>query len=69
MSAMLNIQLTPIISLGFAGLGLIALLIYFAALNYLSLSFQVFAFENISAENVIKRSWSLVEGNFWRYFF
>lgn len=33
---------------------------------YLSLAFQVFAFENISQINVLKRSWNLVEGNFWR---
>ncbi|MFH0702490.1 MAG: hypothetical protein V2B14_02990 [bacterium] len=35
---------------------------------YLSLSFQVFAFENISPVKMLKRSWELVEGNFWRIF-
>ncbi len=33
---------------------------------YLSLSFQIFAFEDISPIKVIKRSWELIEGNFWR---
>lgn len=35
----------------------------------LSLAFQVFAFESITGMDVIKRSWTLMKGNFWRTVF
>lgn len=36
---------------------------------YLSLSFQVFAFENISPVQTVKKSWGLVKTSFWKTFF
>ncbi|EKE04362.1 MAG: hypothetical protein ACD_20C00085G0019 [uncultured bacterium] len=53
---------------GFVALELAALFIVAIVSIYLSLSFQVFAFETISAIDVLKKSWRLVEGNFWRTF-
>ena len=35
----------------------------------ISLAFQVFAFENIKPLDVIKKSWNLLRGNFWRTVF
>lgn len=35
----------------------------------LSLAFQIFAFESISSVEVIKKSWNLMKGNFWRTVF
>jgi hypothetical protein len=35
----------------------------------LSLAFQIFAFESISPIEIIKKSWNLVKGNFWRTVF
>ncbi|OGH97363.1 MAG: hypothetical protein A2104_10560 [Candidatus Melainabacteria bacterium GWF2_32_7] len=54
--------------IGFVALELAAIFIAAIISIYLSLTFQVFAFENISVINVLKKSWSLVEGNFWRAF-
>ena len=34
-----------------------------------SLCFQVFAFESITPVDIIKRSWNLMKGNFWRTLF
>lgn len=68
-SSYFGISLPVLIPLGLIGLGIAALLAYFVVLNYVSLCFQVFAFENISPYNVLKRSWQLVEGNFWRIVF
>lgn len=51
-----------------AGLELIAVFIIGIISIYLSLSYQVFAFENLSPLNTFKKSWRLVEGNFWRTF-
>lgn len=54
--------------LEFLSVEIISTMILSIATIYLSLSYQVFAFENISPVNVIKKSWNLVEGNFWRTF-
>ena len=60
---------SPFVGIMFAGLELIALMILTIISIYLSISYQVFAFENLSVINIVKRSWNLVEGNFWRTFF
>ena len=57
-----------LLTLAFALLELLAFLVLIIVSVYLSLGYQVFAFEEISALKVIKRSWNLVEGNFWRTF-
>lgn len=63
-------MLDPIIfTAGFIGLELLVIFLITLASIYLSLSFQVFALENISPLNTIKKSWKLVEGNFWRTLF
>ena len=69
LASKLNISLEPIISLSFIFLGIISLLVFLVILNYLSLCFQIFAFENMSAFKILKKSWSLVEGNFWKILF
>lgn len=44
--------------------------IFFIILSvYLSLAFQIFAFESISPLEIIKKSWNLMKGNFWRTVF
>ncbi|MDD3013041.1 MAG: hypothetical protein PHC34_05000 [Candidatus Gastranaerophilales bacterium] len=60
---------SPFVTVMFIGLELIALMILTIISIYLSISYQVFAFENLSVFNTVKRSWNLVEGNFWRTFF
>lgn len=55
--------------LGFIGLEVGACFILTIVSVYLSLCFQVIAFENITPIKIIKKSWELVEGNFWRTFF
>jgi len=53
----------------FAGFEFIGLLIATILSIYLSLSFQVFAFENLSPINTLKRSCRLIKGNFLRTVF
>jgi len=60
---------SPFVSIMFIGLELIAFMILTIVSIYLSISYQVFAFENLSVINTVKRSWNLVEGNFWKTFF
>jgi len=55
-------------SLLLVALELISVFIISIISIYLSLSYQVFAFENLSPLNTFKKSWLLVEGNFWRTF-
>jgi hypothetical protein len=53
----------------FLGLELLNIMILTIVSIYLSLCYQVFALENLSAKGTLKRSWNLVEGNFWKTFF
>lgn len=53
----------------FIALELIMTMILSIVSIYLSLCYQVFAMENLSVTGTLKRSWNLVEGNFWRTFF
>jgi len=45
---------------------LVCLLILAVVSVYLSLSFQIFAFEDINPVGVIKKSFSMIKSNFWR---
>jgi|GEM_PF-2045286 len=60
---------SPFAPFMFIGLELLSLMILTVISVYLSLCYQVFAFENLSVINTVKRSWNLVEGNFCRTFF
>lgn len=60
--------INPNTKLIFAGLEVGSIFILTIVSIYLSLCFQVFAFENTSTFNVLKRSWNLIEGNFWKAF-
>lgn len=63
------LSLTSIQSLGiFLLLEFLSLFVLIIVSVYLSLGFQVFALENLSAASSLKKSWNIVEGNFWKTF-
>jgi hypothetical protein len=53
----------------FLAMVLISIIFAIILLVNFSLAFQVFAFEPISPVDVIKKSWNLIKGNFWRTVF
>lgn len=57
-----------LIMISIAFLGFVSLLMVICLSIYFSLCFQVFAFEDIKVLEVFKRSFNLIENNFWRTF-
>jgi hypothetical protein len=53
----------------FVGLEFIAFFMLTVVSVYFSLSFQVFSFENLSPVDTLKKSFEMIEGNFWRSVF
>jgi hypothetical protein len=62
-------KITPLILLGFALMLSLMIIIASILSIYLSLSFQIFAFETIPVINILKKSFNLVKENFWRTVF
>ncbi len=59
--------LNKVFSMMLFGLSIVVCSIILAVISvYLCLSFQVFAFEHISPVGVIKKSFSMIDKNFWR---
>ncbi len=65
----LNSVDTAFLTSAFSVIELFMIFILLIVSVYLSLSFQVFAFENISPVQTIKKSWTLVKTSFWKTFF
>jgi hypothetical protein len=67
--SLLNTVDTAFLTTAFMIIELFMVFILLIISVYLSLAFQVFAFETISPVETIKRSWSLVRSSFWKTFF
>lgn len=65
-----SLKLAPIYAGAlFTCLELLSIFVLFIVSVYLSLCYQVFAYENHSSIDTLKKSWRLIEGNFWRSLF
>jgi len=60
---------SPVITLFFVMLSAISAILCWIISVKISLAFQIFAFENISPLEVIKKSWKITSKNFWRISF
>lgn len=47
----------------------VVIIIEFILITKLSLIYQIFAFETLSTMEIIKKSWNMIKGNFWRTVF